>query len=372
MKKKISLLFLLGFFFFLPSADALEYNINYISNYEVPVRSNVFANNTTFPELAIGSLGDILILNASTSTYQNILTRSYQYTKDTILIGYSYGVYTQTYAGRQMAGSLYSYSMLVCSNVSLVNANFNIGLSSYDSYYFPDYDYKSQTWSSASASVSNYVAGSGINYCYDVSGYGAYKVNTSTITLHMQPAGTISGARIYIMGYKIEDLGYYHKNMLDDIEEVISSELSSAGVATKSDLATTNAKIDKVNQEISDLNDSVNNNDTSESTNEANSFFSGFTTDTYGLTSVITAPLTLIGNIASSQCSALPLQAPFINQTINLPCFDTIYRQHFGSFYDIYQMATFGLIAYWVCIRIFALVKDFKDPDSDKVEVMDL
>ena len=120
---------------------------------------------------------------------------------------------------------------------------------------------------------------------------------------------------------------------------------------------------------------SIDFNDTNvdESTSSASSFFSGFTTDTFGLTSIITAPLNLIKSITSKTCTPLELQVPFLNnQTINLPCLTPIYQEFFGSFLTIYQTITFGIIAYWVCVRIFALVKDFKNPDSDRIEVLDL
>lgn len=129
----------------------------------------------------------------------------------------------------------------------------------------------------------------------------------------------------------------------------------------------------KTNEELKKTNDTLTDDDVSDSTNKANEFFSGFTTDTFGLTSIITAPLTLIGSITSSTCSPLGLKVPFVeNKTLNLPCMSSIYQQHFGSFLAIYQTITFGIIAYWVCVRIFALVKDFKNPDTDKVEVLDL
>ena len=51
---------------------------------------------------------------------------------------------------------------------------------------------------------------------------------------------------------------------------------------------------------------------------------------------------------------------------------DTIYKKQVGSFYTIYQTIIFGFIAYWVSVKIYALVKGFKDPDEDKVEVLDL
>lgn len=132
------------------------------------------------------------------------------------------------------------------------------------------------------------------------------------------------------------------------------------------------SKIDKTNEELGNLNDSINNSDSSDATNSAGNFFSGFETDTFGLTSIITAPLDLIGSITSSSCSPLPLTIPYVNKSFNLPCMTTIYENYFGDFLTIYQTITFGIVAYWVCVRIFNLVKDFKNPDHDEIEVLDL
>lgn len=101
-------------------------------------------------------------------------------------------------------------------------------------------------------------------------------------------------------------------------------------------------------------------------------FFNDFTTDTHGLTAIITAPLSLISKISSSSCSPLVIPLPYVDKDLTLPCMSSIYSQHFGSFLSIYQIITFGIIAYWVCVRIFNLVKDFKNPDHDEIEVLDL
>lgn len=149
----------------------------------------------------------------------------------------------------------------------------------------------------------------------------------------------------------------------------------------------TNSKLSENNQKLQEVKDRLDhNNQLQKETNDTikdpgvdgaqkkgEQFFSGFSTDTHGLTSIITAPLTLIGNITSSTCSPLALEVPFLDgQSLTLPCMSSIYKKHFGSFLNVYQIATFGLVAYWVCVRIFALVKDFKNPDHDEVEVMDL
>lgn len=140
----------------------------------------------------------------------------------------------------------------------------------------------------------------------------------------------------------------------------------------ESKLGATNSKLDSVKESINDTNETLNDDNTSESTDKAGEFFNGFTTNTHGLTGIITAPLTLIGNITSSSCSPLSVPLPFVNKNLSLPCMSSIYSQYFGNFYDMYKIITFGIVAYWVCVRIFNLVKDFKNPEHDEIEVMDL
>lgn len=155
----------------------------------------------------------------------------------------------------------------------------------------------------------------------------------------------------------------------------VSCSLDTQSIITNNNINTDKIieSNEKTQEKLDDLNDSINDSDTSGATGEASDFFSGFETNTFGLTSIITAPLDLIGSITSSSCSPLGLQVPFVeNTTLNLPCMSTIYQKHFGSFLSIYQTVTFGIIAYWVCVRIFALVKDFKNPDHDEIEVLDL
>lgn len=101
--------------------------------------------------------------------------------------------------------------------------------------------------------------------------------------------------------------------------------------------------------------------------------FDNFGTDTFGLSSIITAPLFLVNQLTSSACVDLSIPLPYLdNKSITLPCMYSFYSNVLGDFFPIYQMITFGIIAYWVCVKIFSLVKDFKNPDHDEVEVMDL
>lgn len=131
-------------------------------------------------------------------------------------------------------------------------------------------------------------------------------------------------------------------------------------------------RIDSTNDKLNDLNDNLTDSDTTGATDSASDFFSGFTSNTFGLTSIITSPLNLIKSLTSKSCTPLNLTIPFVNKSLQLPCMSSIYSEHFSSFLTIYQTITFGITSYWICIRIFALVKDFKNPDRDEIEVMDL
>lgn len=123
---------------------------------------------------------------------------------------------------------------------------------------------------------------------------------------------------------------------------------------------------------VNDVNNTLKDDNTQQAQDSAGGFFNDFTTDTHGLTAIITAPLSLISKITSASCSPLVIPLPYVDKDLTLPCMGAIYSQYFGSFLSIYQIITFGIIAYWVCVRIFNLVKDFKNPDHDEIEVLDL
>lgn len=112
--------------------------------------------------------------------------------------------------------------------------------------------------------------------------------------------------------------------------------------------------------------------DTSESQQQASGFFNDFNNDDYGLSDIITMPLTFIQGLSNNTCNSLNIPLPFVNQNVELPCMTSIYQNYFGDFLNLYQTITTGFISYWVCINIFRLVQGFKNPDNDEIEVMEL
>lgn len=133
---------------------------------------------------------------------------------------------------------------------------------------------------------------------------------------------------------------------------------------------------DKINiqtQQQQQQHEEVMDSNTTEAEEEASSFFEDFDApDIGGLSAIITAPLNTIRNLLNSSCSNLVLPLPYVDEDLTLPCMNTIYTEHFGAFFSIYQTIVLALIAYR-CIRsIFFDIHGFTNPNDDRIEVMDL
>lgn len=127
-------------------------------------------------------------------------------------------------------------------------------------------------------------------------------------------------------------------------------------------------------------NDLLEDDDSSDAQSSASDFFGNFSsTDHGGLSGVITSPLRFINALLNSgtmsgRCQPITVPLPFVNNNVILPCAEDVLFQlpNGGSLVSIILTITTGIIAYWVCVKIFAFIRSFKDPDKDKVEVLDL
>ena len=134
---------------------------------------------------------------------------------------------------------------------------------------------------------------------------------------------------------------------------------------------------EQINEGVSDINDKlddINDNLTDDNVNNnvISNFFSNFQNNDHGLSSIITLPLSSIQSMATATCSPLSIPIPYTNRNITLPCMSSYYNTHIPLIYNLWQTVSFGLISYFICVDVFRMVKGFKDPESDKVEVMDL
>lgn len=212
--------------------------------------------------------------------------------------------------------------------------------------------------------------------------YTIFKANTEYPYFAQQIFYTGNPGNLYFYGYHLEPLGdatslssYQVSQIVENATKDLANEssiiTSTNTITNKINQAETQIK-DQIEESANKIDDTINNTDTSGAQDSADSFFENFDTDDYGLSDIITMPLTLINSLLNTTCAQLTLNIPFVDKTLNLPCMSQIYEDYFGSFFDLYQLVTFGFVAYWVCVRIFNLVKDFKNPEHDEIEVMDL
>lgn len=284
---------------------------------------------------------------------------------------------------------LYSINALVCYNSKANNTfQFLTGTSgNLDAFEYGNWDAVYNNWAPNSYTYtlpwSNTFLTISLASCRSVTGFINPSKNGNFLGLRLKNSGgTISGQRVSVFGIKVESLGIDTSEMRSVIEQTISSsglataksveDVQKAQQQIKQEIAGMQQKQQQTNEKLDTLNDNITNSDSSGATNNASGFFEGFTTDTFGLTSIITAPLNLIKSITSSTCTPLTLSMPFVKQNVTIPCMTQIYRNYFGSFLTVYQLITFGLVSYWVCVHVFRMVKDFKNPEHDEIEVVDL
>lgn len=375
MKKIISFLFLS--LLFLPltvNASAGQGWINSVNQYtRVTHYSNTYGivNQAQAYIYLSMSMSDTSTSTTEAATVQKLM----YYNSESVLLGPK-GSGFSARVGLLDKGTLYSYNSYVCSNKNLFSGNLNISLHKGKD----DFGFEDDTLIFEKHSITqieepgNTIANINMPYCYIISSMivPSSKANSySYVDLEFSRSSTeqTSGTYYYVIGYDFETVGYYRS----EYASIIESALTSSNVATKTDIQEVKDKTEEVKQEVKKVDETLKDDTVDGSTETGNSFFSNFESDTFGLTSVITSPLNLIKSLTSKQCSPLILDVPYLsNQKLTLPCMSIIYSEYFGTFLSIYQTITFGLIAYWVCVKLFALVKDFKNPDSDKVEVMDL
>jgi len=128
------------------------------------------------------------------------------------------------------------------------------------------------------------------------------------------------------------------------------------------------SKLDETTNAINELDDTIKD----DNVDDKGSFFTDFQDNDHGLTSIITLPLSTIQSLTNTSCVALSVPIPFTNESVSLPCMSEVYQTYVPSIYNIWQIVSFGIISYFICLDIYKMVKGFKDPNEDKVEVLDL
>lgn len=130
-----------------------------------------------------------------------------------------------------------------------------------------------------------------------------------------------------------------------------------------------------------EINDSINNSDTTQANTSGSNWFSGFHIDnSKGFSSIITAPIRLIQGIlnGSSSCSSLSLPVAFkynsttLSNEVSLPCGSLLWNNVPNAAILLYWSTIFGLFAWWVLRDMYKFIDSIRDPDNKSEFVMSL
>lgn len=136
--------------------------------------------------------------------------------------------------------------------------------------------------------------------------------------------------------------------------------------------AKTKHSIDETNKTIKDTNNTIKDDNVDSSTNKGSSFFNDFDSGDEGsLTDIVSLPLEYVQHL-NDTCQPFTIPTGKLGN-ITIPCLSSIWSS--TSFAGIIKTASLiinGIICYKLLSSLFLFFKQLKDPDDDKVEVMNL
>lgn len=176
--------------------------------------------------------------------------------------------------------------------------------------------------------------------------------NSSDIGLFLQLIPT-AGSEFY----------YYNKTfnaqVLKDSNSVLFEEMITQNEET--------------NQKLDDLNDSLNDDNVDAQDSQINDLLNDDAfKDKTGLSSVISAPINILNNLTNS-CQPINLTIPYMNVDVSIPCMSTsVYNKFPSGFINTISAIINGFLVYRVVLSLYGMIHKFKDPEDDRIEVVDL
>lgn len=130
---------------------------------------------------------------------------------------------------------------------------------------------------------------------------------------------------------------------------------------------------EETNNQLQDMNDNITSTDISgASQDQSNIVNNPAFQDNTGLSGIITAPLSMISSL-TSQCQPIQLTLPYLKDTnVSIPCMGTFLQSKVPTLVTLIKLFVNGFICYLIGLDLFKIVKNARDPDNDRIEVLDL
>lgn len=204
---------------------------------------------------------------------------------------------------------------------------------------------------------------------YSNSSYTGGKVVIITFATYSSGANSIvlyqnANASVQLIDFAVDTSGYV--NPINYSSQTLINQNSQ--IINQNNTIINNQEDIKNNTE--DIKDTLK--DDNIDTSKSNSFFSNFTDeDNGGISGVVTAPLRFIRKITNT-CTPFTLKV--MEQDVTLPCGNTLFwdKPEVATFKTTWNALVGGAILYALVVKLFKVISDLKNPDSSKVEVLDL
>lgn len=138
------------------------------------------------------------------------------------------------------------------------------------------------------------------------------------------------------------------------------------------DIQNNTKTIEKSNKKLEDINNKLTDDNVDSSTNKGSSFFNNFDSGDEGsLTDIVSLPLDFVQHL-NDTCQPFTIPTGKLGN-ITIPCLSSIWSgTSFAGIINTASLIINGIICYKLLTSLFLFFKELKDPDDDKVEVMNL
>lgn len=122
---------------------------------------------------------------------------------------------------------------------------------------------------------------------------------------------------------------------------------------------------------INNINDSINDSNVSGAIDNGTDFFNNFQLEDNGnLSTIFTAPFRLLNAIISGNCTSLIIN--IWGSDVSIPCGSIFWSNFPESIINLYNLFVGGFISYYSLVDLYHHIKNLKDPDVDRIDVIDL
>lgn len=193
------------------------------------------------------------------------------------------------------------------------------------------------------------------------------RVNSTFIGLQFNTNTTYTG-NFWFIGYDLDVLGYANNITTSDINTAISN----SGLATANSVSQVQQSITQVQQELGSIDDTINNDNVDGANSQVDNLLNNSNfSDSSGIQSIINAPLNFINGLTNT-CSPINLTIPYIDKPVQIPCIKQELNNHIPLVVPVLSTAINGFIIYRILLDLVRIIKNSRNPDDDRIEVLDL